>query len=35
MIKWIKRVWDSMDEQAKILSVYMLLLSLLVLISTI
>jgi energy-converting hydrogenase Eha subunit F len=35
MIKWIKRIWDCMDEQDKILTVYMLLLALLVLVSTI
>jgi energy-converting hydrogenase Eha subunit F len=35
MIKWIKRIWNGMDEQDKILTVYMLLLALLVLVSTI
>ena len=35
MIKWIKRIWDGIDEQDKILLAYMLFLALLVLISTI
>jgi hypothetical protein len=35
MIKWIKRIWNGMDEQDKILLAYMLFLALLVLISTI
>jgi len=35
MIKWIKRIWDGVDEQDKILLAYMLFLALLVLISTI
>ena len=34
MIKWIKRIWDGVDDQNKILIVYMLFLALLVLIST-
>ena len=34
MIKWIKKVWDGMDEQDKILTIYMLFLALLVFIST-
>ena len=35
MIKWIKRIWDGVDEQDKILLAYMLFLALLVIISTI
>jgi energy-converting hydrogenase Eha subunit F len=35
MIKWIKRIWDCMDDQNKILIVYMVFLALLVLVSTI
>ena len=35
VIKWIKRIWDGIDEQDKILLAYMLFLALLVLISTI
>ena len=35
MIKWIKRIWNGVDEQDKILLAYMLFLALLVLISTI
>jgi energy-converting hydrogenase Eha subunit F len=35
MIKWIIRLWNSLDEQDKILTVYMLMLALLVLVSTI
>ena len=35
MIKWIKKVWDGMDEQDKILTIYMALLSLLVCVSII
>jgi len=34
MIKWIKRIWDGVDEQDKILLAYMLFLALLVIIST-
>jgi hypothetical protein len=33
MIKWIKKIWDGIDEQDKILLAYMLFLALLVLIS--
>lgn len=33
MIKWIKKVWDGMDEQDKILTIYMLFLAVLVLLS--
>jgi energy-converting hydrogenase Eha subunit F len=35
MIKWIKKIWNGMDEQDKILIVYMLFLALLVLVSII
>ena len=35
MIKWIKKIWNDMDEQNKILLAYMLFLSLLVLVSII
>jgi energy-converting hydrogenase Eha subunit F len=35
MIKWIKKIWNGMDDQNKILIVYMLFLALLVLVSTI
>jgi hypothetical protein len=34
MIKWIKKIWDGVDEQDKILLAYMLFLALLVIIST-
>jgi len=34
MIKWIKRIWDSLDEQDKLLAIYFTLLSLLVLYAT-
>jgi len=35
MMKWIKTIWNGMDEQNKILLAYMLFLSLLVLVSII
>ena len=34
MIKYLKKIWDDMDEQTKILAIYMLFLTLLVIIST-
>ena len=34
MIKWIKKVWDGMDEQDKLLAIYFVFLLLLVLVST-
>jgi hypothetical protein len=35
MKKWIKKIWNGMDEQNKILLAYMLFLALLVLVSII
>ena len=34
MIKYVKKLWDGMDEQDKILTIYMLFLAVLVLLST-
>ena len=34
MIKYLKKLWDGMDEQTKILTIYMLFLTILVIIST-
>jgi energy-converting hydrogenase Eha subunit F len=34
MIRYIKRLWNGMDEQDKILTIYLLFLAVLVLVST-
>jgi hypothetical protein len=34
MIKWVKKLWDGMDEQDKLLTIYLLFLAVLVLVST-
>ena len=34
MIKYLKRLWDGMDEQDKLLTIYFVVLSLLVLYAT-
>ena len=33
MIKYLKKIWDDMDEQDKLLTIYMLFLAVLVLLS--